>query len=217
MLAVIFDVDGVLVDSYRAHCESWHTVAREHGVAVSEARFAGLFGRTSREIIKELWGPEASDEQAAAIDARKEALYRAILEKSFPAMDGAVALIDRLVEARFLLAVGSSGPPENIEMALAGLGRTHCFAARVTGMDVRRGKPDPEVFLLAAERLGVEPARCAVIEDAPPGVAAAVAGGMTAVAVMGTASADQLRAAHLVVQSLRELTPERIARLIRSS
>ena len=216
MLAVIFDMDGVLVDSYRAHYESWRALAEEHGIALSEARFAELFGRTSREIIGELWGPGISEHQSAAMDARKEGFYRAILEKNFPAMEGAVELIDSLVAAGFVLAVGSSGPPENIELSLQKLGRAHCFSARVTGMDVAHGKPDPQVFLLAAERLGVAPSQCAVIEDAPAGIAAARAAGMTAIALTGTAPAAKLGTAHLVVDSLRELTPERITHLIRT-
>jgi beta-phosphoglucomutase len=216
LLAVIFDMDGVLVDSYRAHHESWRALAEEHGIGMSEARFAELFGRTSREIIGELWRPGMSEQRIAAMDARKEGFYRAILEENFPAMDGAVALIDSLVAAGFALAVGSSGPPENIELSLQKLGRAQCFGACVTGMDVARGKPDPEVFLLAAERLGVKPSQCAVIEDAPAGIAAARAAGMTAMALTGTALAAKLGTAHLVVDSLRELTPERIAALIRT-
>ena len=216
MLAVIFDMDGVLVDSYRAHYESWRALAEEHGIALSEARFAELFGRTSREIIGELCGPGISGQRSAAMDGRKEGFYRAALEKNFPAMDGAVELIDALVAAGFVLAVGSSGPPENIELSLQKLGRAHCFAARITGMDVAHGKPDPEVFLLAAKRLGVAPSQCAVIEDAPAGIAAARAAGMTALALTGTASAAQLGNAHLIVDSLRELNPERIAHLVRT-
>jgi beta-phosphoglucomutase len=216
LLAVIFDMDGVLVDSYRGHYESWHALAEEHGIALSEVRFAELFGRTSREIIAELWGLGMSEHQSAAMDARKEGFYRAILEKNFPAMEGAEALIDSLVAAGFVLAVGSSGPPENIELSMQKLGRAHCFSVRVTGMDVAHGKPDPQVFLLAAERLGVAPSQCVVIEDAPAGIAAARAAGMTAIALTGTAPAAKLGTAHLVVDSLRELTPERIAHLIRS-
>jgi beta-phosphoglucomutase len=213
-LAVIFDMDGVLVDSCAAHYESWRAAAAECGIAMSEAWFAELFGRTSREIIREICGAETSEDRIAALDARKEANYRAILQENFPAMDGAIELIDSLVAAGFALAVGSSGPPGNIELALQKLGRADCFSALVTGMDVAHGKPNPEVFLLAAGRLGVKPLQCAVIEDAPAGIAAALAGGMTAIALTGTAPTGKLANAHLVVNSLRELTPERIAGLI---
>jgi beta-phosphoglucomutase len=214
--AVIFDVDGVLVDSYAAHFASWRAVLREHGLDLSEADFAGTFGRTSREIIRQFWGDEVGDAAAREIDERKEALYRDIVSRDFPAMDGAVELIDALHGASFRLAVGSSGPPPNVELTLERLGRRAAFSAVVTGREVTRGKPDPQVFLLAAERLGVEPARCAVVEDAAPGIRAARAAGMAGVALVGTASEDVLREAGavLVVRSLRELSPDRIARSI---
>lgn len=213
-LAVIFDMDGVLVDSYRAHFESWLAMARECGFEFSEERFAATFGRTSRDIIAQLWGEALSDERIAAMDARKEALYREIVAADFPAMDGARELITSLRQAGFKLAVGSSGPPANVEVAVAGLGLGECFDATVTGEDVTAGKPDPQVFLLCAERLGVPPPRCAVIEDAPAGVQAARNAGMAAIAITGTATRERLAHADLVVDSLTELSPQIIGELI---
>jgi beta-phosphoglucomutase len=212
--AVIFDVDGVLVDSYDAHLRSWVLVAREHGRDLTEDEFAATFGQTSREIITRFWGAELDGAAREALDARKEAIYRDLIRADFPAMDGAVALIDALAAAGFLLAVGSSGPPENVELTLERLGRRERFHAMVTGRDVTRGKPDPQVFALAAERLGVAPDRCVVVEDAPVGIAAAHAAGMASVALVGTAAAESLVAANLVVRSLRELDPPRLAALI---
>jgi beta-phosphoglucomutase len=212
--AVIFDVDGVLVDSYHAHLESWVLMAREHGLHITEQEFASTFGQTSREIIARFWGPDLSAADRGALDARKEAIYRDLIRARFPAMDGAVELIDALGSAGFLLAVGSSGPPENIDLTLERLGRRASFQARVTGRDVTRGKPDPQVFAIAAERLGVAADRCVVIEDAPVGIAAARAAGMASVALVGTAPAPALAAADLVVTSLRELTPPAVASLV---
>ena len=214
--AVIFDVDGVLVDSWDAHFRSWRDVLREHGLDMSEDEFGRTFGRTSREIIRSFWGDEVDDATARAIDDRKEALYRDLVREAFPAMDGAVALIDALGAAGFVLGVGSSAPPENVALSLEGLDRREAFGAIVTGRDVTRGKPDPQVFQLAAERLGVAPRQCAVIEDAPAGVRAAAAAGMANVALLGTAPRETLleAGASLTVESLRALTPEVIARLI---
>ena len=214
--AVIFDVDGVLVDSWDAHFRSWRDVLREHGLDMSEDEFGRTFGRTSREIIRSFWGDEVDDATARAIDDRKEALYRDLVREAFPVMDGAVALIDALRAAGFVLGVGSSAPPENVVLSLEGLERREAFGAIVTGRDVTRGKPDPQVFQLAAERLGVAPGQCAVIEDAPAGVRAAAAAGMANVALLGTAPRETLleAGACLTVESLRALTPEVIARLI---
>ena len=210
--AVIFDVDGVLVDSYRAHFESWKVLTAEHGIPLTEEKFAETFGRTTRDIVHLWWlgGSSLGAPTVAAIDDRKEALFREILARDFPAMDGARELLASLTAAGLRLAVGSSGPPENVELVLGELGRS-LFDAAVTGSDVERGKPDPQVFLIAAERLGVAPEACVVIEDAVAGIEAARAAGMTSVALVSTGhSEEEFRAGRpdLVVGSLRELGPD---------
>jgi beta-phosphoglucomutase len=215
--AAIFDMDGVLIDSYQAHFESWRQVAAEYDRVYTEAQFAAGFGRTSREVIAEQWqGEPLSDKQIAEIDQRKEWLFREIISRDFPAMDGAVELIESLVHAEFRVAVGSSGPPENVQLAIDRLGIGPLLSATVTGHDVKRGKPDPQVFLTAAERSGVPPARCVVIEDAPVGIEAARRGGMRAIGLASTGrTVEQLGAADLVVQSLRELFPQRFEEVLR--
>src|SRR3954471_14397985 len=142
-LAVIFDMDGVLIDSYQAHFASWTKLYSELGVPYSEAEFSKDFGRTSRDILQRRFGDELSDERIRELDIRKEALFRDELRADFPIMPGAGELIDALAADGFLIAVGSSGPPENITLCLEHLGRTEKIRAAVTGADVTRGKPDP--------------------------------------------------------------------------
>src|SRR5574340_293256 len=199
--AILFDMDGVLVDTYHAHYRSWLVMAKAEGLSFSEAEFAPTFGRTSREIIATFWGRgRYSDEEVAALDQKKEAAFREIIRREFPAMPGVHRLLGELHDAGFALAVGSSGPPENVDLVLEKLGTRHLFGAVVTGMDVTRGKPDPQVFLIAAERLGVAPRWCAVIEDAAPGIAAAQAAGMASVGLTSTGrTRESLAAADLVV------------------
>lgn len=213
--AVVFDMDGVLVDSWRAHFESWRTVCRERGRELSEAEFAAGFGRTSREVLEGLFGPGAlSPQEIAELDRRKEALYRRMVEHELPVVDGAVELAHELARAGFALAVGSSGPPENVELVVERTGLRPLLGAIVTGADVARGKPDPEIFLTAARRLGIPARRCAVIEDAPVGIRAARAAGMLAIGFSGTGrpAAELAEAgADLVVGSLRELSADEIA------
>lgn len=208
-LAVIFDMDGVLVDSYQAHFQSWKALAAEEGLTISEADFASQFGRTSREIIAVYWGHGSyTDREIAELDDRKEAHFRRLLEADFPLMPGATDLLRSLDKAGFALAVGSSGPPANVELVLGRLGNGSLFRAVVTATDVSRGKPDPQVFLVAAERLGVPPQRCAVVEDAPPGVEAANAAGMASVGIASTGrTRESLARADLVVGALAELSP----------
>lgn len=211
--AIIFDVDGVLVDSYQAHFKSWREMLAEKGVSFTEEEFRSTFGRTSHDIIAALYGEDLTDDQIRTWDDRKEALYRDIIREEFPATDGAAELLDELAAAGFKLAVGSSGPPENIDLTLECLERAHLFSAVVTRVDVTRGKPDPQVFQIAGERLGSPPEACVVVEDAPAGIEAANRAQMASVALTGTATREQLRAALLTVDSLRELSPDRLREL----
>lgn len=215
-LAVIFDVDGVLIDSYAPHYASWREIAAGYGVDYTEAMFATGFGRTSREIVAAQWNrADLTAETIREIDDAKEAAYRRIVATDFPAMPGAHDLAAALHAAGFKVAVGSSGPPENVDLAIEKLGLARYLGAKVTGRDVTRGKPDPQVFLIAAEKLGVPPASCAVVEDAPAGVAAAKAAGM---ACVGFPSTGRTRAdvakADLIIASLSDLSPATFRELI---
>jgi beta-phosphoglucomutase len=214
MLGVIFDMDGVLIDSYQAHFVSWTRLYDELGMSYSEADFAADFGRTSRDILRRRFGEDLSLTDIRKLDERKEALFREELQDSLPTMEGAVELIDALAADGFQLAVGSSGPPENIALCLEKLRRGEKFAAVVTGADVSRGKPDPQVFELAASRLSVPADSCAVVEDAVHGVEAANCAGMLSIGLTGTVDRDRLASAALVVDSLGELSPNRIRDLI---
>jgi len=215
-LAVIFDMDGVLIDSYHAHFQSWLVVAREVGLPLGEADFASQFGRTNPESIAGYWGDGTfSQERIVALDDLKETSFRGTIEADFPAMPGAVELLHSLHDARFLLGLGSSGPPENVDLVLSRLKTRSLFGAVVTGGDVTRGKPDPQVFLMAAERLGVPPRQCVVIEDAPAGLRAAEAAGMASVGLASTGRTRQsLAEADLVIDSLAELSPSILREVI---
>jgi len=212
---VIFDMDGVLVDSYRAHYESWRRLAHAHGLEITEQQFADTFGMTTREIIRRLWPRAAGDGEIPRWDAEKEQYYRDILRLDFPEMDGAAELIQALHEAGFAMAIGSSGPAENVQVVMEQLSGAEHIAATVHAHEVSRGKPEPEVFLLAAGKIGVRPTRCAVLEDAVAGLQAARNARMGAVGLTGTAPREKLAAwADVVVDSLRELGPQQLAGLI---
>ena len=205
--AVIFDMDGVLIDSAEAHKESWRILGNDLGINVTDEMFASQFGRASRDIIRCLFGHDLSDETVTRYDRRKEETFRDIVRGRMPIMHGARELVRSLHEAGFALAVGSSGPPENVELCIEEMSLAHCFDAVVNGMDVTYGKPHPQTFLLAAERLGVRPDLCIVVEDAPAGVEAAIRAGMKSVALVGTHPASAFPTADLVVSSLGEITP----------
>jgi beta-phosphoglucomutase len=213
-LGVIFDVDGVLVDSLEAHYASWSILGDAVGKPHPRDLFARTFGMHNREIIPLWLGPGVPPEDVEELSTTKEALYRWVARRALRPLDGAASLVEDLASSGFLLAVGSSGPRENVELSLRVLGVRDRFSALSTGGDVREGKPDPEVFLKALERLGLPASRCAVVEDAPQGVEAGLRAGLRVIAVATTRDPEELRHAHLVVRSLRELSPERIRRLI---
>ncbi len=208
--AVIFDLDGVLIDSSDAHFESWRRLARDLGRTVTEEQFKSTFGRQNRDIIPMLFGESLSPERIEELGETKERYYREIVRDNVPALPGAADLVRACADAGLRCAVGSSGHPKNIDLALRALGIDSIIATVVSGHDVTKGKPDPQVFLLAAERLGIAPETCAVIEDAPAGIEAALAAGMTAVAVTTEHPRERLSHAHLVVEGVHDLSPDRI-------
>ena len=185
--AVIFDMDGVLVDTYHAHYRSWLRMAEPAGLAFTEAEFAPTFGRTSREVIGTFWvAGRFTAAEIAALDDQKEAAFREIIAVDFPAMPGVHGPLHSLRRAGFALGIGSSAPPANVDVVLEKLDVRGLFGAVVTGSDLTRGKADPQVFLLAAGRLGDSAGPLRSCPDAPPGVAAAKAAGMTAVGLAST-------------------------------
>lgn len=211
---VIFDMDGVLVDSAAAHFESWKRVAKEYGAGpISESQFKSTFGGRNSEIIA-AWFGITDPAQARAIGERKEIIYRDLIRDDVRPMPGARELIARLRGRGVSLAIGSSGPNENVAIVCQKMGLSEAFRAIITGSDVQRGKPDPEVFLLAASQMGIEPRHAIVIEDAPLGIEAARRAGMKCVGLTSSHPADVLDGADVIVSSLGEVDVDRLAMLI---
>ena len=222
MQAAIFDLDGTLVDTYEAHFASWRDVSGEIGHVLTEPEFARQFGRPNDPIIRELFefigSPPPDQDVIDALAEVKEADFREIISVEFPEMPGATTLLQSLHEAGWRLAGGTSAPQTNAELFREELGCGSLFETIVTGDDVKEGKPDPEVFLMAAERLGVVPNHCVVIEDAAAGIEAARRAGMASVGFCSRGRTRQeLAAADLVIDDLSELGPEVLEKLIYSA
>jgi beta-phosphoglucomutase len=217
-LAAIWDMDGTLVDTAELHFHAWEAVCREIGQPFSRADFEATFGRRNPEIIRYLFPDRYDEKRIAAIGERKEELYRAAARQGVAPLPGVVPLLEGLHRCGFRQAIGSSAPRENLDLILGLLGVAEWFAAVVSMEDTQRGKPDPQVFLVAAERLGVVPPRCVVLEDAVAGVQAARAGGMKCIAVrfVGHHGEDALRAAgaDLVVDSLERVSADTVRGLL---
>lgn len=215
-IGVIFDMDGVLVDSADAHLSSWKLMAEEHGLPVSDSQVADTFGRQNRDIIPLLFGPVTTERLQALAD-RKEAIYRELVHGEVPVVDGAGELVRALRARGARLAIGSSAPRANIDLVLEALSLAACFDAVISGDDVTRGKPDPEVFTKACDALKLPPARCIVIEDAPAGITAAVRAGAVGVAILIHHPRAAFDGATLAVPRLVDLAPDAIFDLLTTS
>ena len=204
-MGAVFDWDGVVIDSSRQHAESWERLAGEAGKTLPPGHFLRGFGMKNEVIISELgWSRDAGEIRRLSL--RKEELYREIVKESHPEpLPGVREFLERLAAGEIPCALGSSTHRLNITLSLERLGLGRFFRTLVTAEDVSRGKPDPEVFLLAAARLGVAPPRCVVFEDAPVGLAAARSAGMPCVAVSTTHPPAALADAALVVGRLDEI------------
>lgn len=210
---VLFDADGVLINSYRAHFESWRVMLLRYGYTMTEEQFASTFGQKNHVIFGQLY-PEIPESRYAALGEEKEAEYRTIVRADFPAMPGAANLLRALHAAGVPMAIGSSGPRENVQVVLDLLDGAEHIRATVNGSEVDHGKPEPDVFLQAAGKIGIPPERCIVFEDAPAGVAAGKNAGCAVVALTGTSDREGLSHADWVIDHLKEVTPDRLRELL---
>ena len=209
--AILWDLDGVIVQSGEYHYEAYRELFGELNVPFSrEQYFDELFGIRNWTIIRTVAG-ERPKEEIERLAERKEEKFRRIAKGKIEALPGAKETIKRAREAGLKQAIVSSTPGANIEMILGELELTEAFDTIVGEEDAEKGKPDPEGFLVAAERVGIEPKRCVVIEDAPAGIEGGKAAGMRCIGVSTTRKPERLTQADLVVASLED---ERVWELI---
>ena len=203
--AVIWDMDGVIADTAACHLQAWQRLWAEQGIEFTAEQFRRTFGQRTAEIIRGFLGPEVPAEEVCALGERKETYCRELLRQQVRALPGVRELLAALEPAGFRQALASSAPRKNVDLILEALDIGRYFSAVVSEADVTLGKPDPQIFLVAAERLGVEPRHCLVIEDAVAGVQAAKSAGMRCLAVTTTNPGAHLAAADRVVRSLTEV------------
>lgn len=210
--AVLWDMDGTLVDSGDLHFLAWREVMEAHGRALTRAEFDATFGQRNDAILRRLLDPAISDAAIARIGDEKEARYRGLVAAhGIRPLAGALDWLRRLAAAGWRQAIASSGPRANAETIIAALGLHGAFAAVAAAEDVTHGKPHPEVFLVAAARLDVAPPRCVVLEDAPPGIEAGRRAGMATIGVLST---HATLAADVVVTALTDLASNAFDQLI---
>jgi beta-phosphoglucomutase len=215
-MGVIFDLDGVLVDSGWAHKQSWYDLAEKEGLSMTDEFFFNTFGMQNYQIIPILIGRNASQDEVNRLSDWKEQRYREIIAKKLVPAEGAKELLGDLKSEGFLLAVGSSAPRANLELVLNCTDLWDYFNAYVTGQDVTKGKPAPDTFLKAAEKLSLDSGSCIVVEDAVQGVEAGKAAGMPVVAVTTTRNRVDLAGADIIIDSLAQIQARQFIELLRN-
>lgn len=214
--AAIFDLDGVLIDSARFHFEAWQALGEAIGRPVTPEFFCGTFGMTNASILTRLCGTEPAAPELARLAEQKERFYREQIRGRAEALPGSKELVRELKGHGWRIALGTSAPRANVTLILDELALSDYFDAVSCEGDYQHGKPAPDVFLTAAEKLAVAPARCIVFEDAVAGVEAAKAAGMLCVAVTTTRHREELKRADRIVDTLSELSSDSLAALWRS-
>jgi beta-phosphoglucomutase family hydrolase len=208
MKGVIFDWDGVVIDSSAEHERSWEILSEEISQSLPEGHFKRGFGKKNEVIIPDILGWAKNPTEIAKLAERKETIYRALVrQRGVQILPGAHELLASLRNEEIPRAIGSSTPRQNLEAIFAATGLGEFFDAVVCGDDVANGKPAPDVFLLAAQKLALAPADCLVIEDAHAGIEAARRAGIPVLAVATTNPLSDLAHADGAVESLNETGP----------
>ncbi|MGI6367972.1 MAG: HAD family hydrolase [Anaerolineae bacterium] len=212
-IGLIWDMDGVLIDSGRAHYLAWKALFDELKQPLTAEQVAQTLGMANLPILRMWLGEDRPTADLLALADRKEALFRSLVAEQVQILPGVLDWLARARERGYRQAVASSAPMANITAIIHGLGLGDAFDILISGARLPASKPDPAVFVQAGQGLGCAPSSCVVLEDSAVGVEAAVRAGMPCVAVTNTLPAAQLQAASIVVDSLEELPLDIFQRL----
>ncbi len=212
--AVLWDMDGTLIDSEEFHWISWREAMANEGIAITREQFLSSFGQRNDSILPQWLGAAATPERIARIADAKEELYRDLIRKhGIEPLPGVLKWVRQLHEQGWLQAIATAAPRANVEVIIEALGAANRFQGIVSAEDVRKGKPDPEVYLIAASRVGAPPDRCVVVEDAVAGVEGAHRAGMRSI---GVSHNGKHLPADVVAKSLDLLDPDTFEKLLQS-
>jgi HAD superfamily hydrolase (TIGR01509 family) len=213
--AGLWDMDGTLIDSEEFHWISWRNTMANEGIAITHEQFLSSFGQRNDSIIPRWLGALSTPERIERIANAKEELYRHLVRRDgISPLPGVASWLHRLHKQGWSQAIASAAPRANIETVLEALSATHFFQGIVSAEDVHTGKPDPEVYLMAAARVGTSPDRCIVVEDSVAGVEGARRAGMRSI---GVSHNGNHLTADVVVQSLDLLDSDAFEKLLQKA
>lgn len=205
--AVIFDMDGVIIDSNPYHKISLRQFCEKYGFHLSdEELIKKIYGRTNKEWIANLFG-NLSKEELSRYGEEKESLFREVFKNDIRALAGLPEFLENLKEKNIPIAIGTSAPRSNVDFVLEHTNLGEYFSVILDEADVEQGKPNPEIYLKVAARLGYEPSRCIVFEDSLSGVESARRAGAKVVGVATTHSMEELSHTDFIIRDFKDLDP----------
>jgi len=205
--AVIFDMDGVIIDSNPFHKISLRQFCEKYGYHLSDQELVNkIYGRTNKDWIANLFGA-LTKEELSRYGEEKEALFREIYKNDINALTGLPEFLERLTEKNIPIAIGTSAPRSNVDFVLSHTGLEKYFSVILDESNVEQGKPNPEIYLKVAAKLGFEPSRCIVFEDSLSGVESARRAGAKVVGVATTHLFEELNHTDFVIQDFADLDP----------
>lgn len=211
--AVIFDMDGVLVDNSSIHFEAFVIFCKRHGIEMTTDALKPYFGMGNDEIIPGLFGRKIETEELNKLAEEKEEIYRDIFAERIKPMAGLIDMLEALKAKGVKIAVGSSGNTPNVNFVISKCNIASYFDAIANGDMISNAKPDPEVFLLAAKMLDTKPEDCVVFEDSFAGIAAARSAGMSVVALTTTYTREEHKDYDLIIDDFTQVSAQQVLEL----
>ncbi len=203
--AVIFDMDGVIVDNYAFHQQAWSVFCANHGISWKDDFRSRIFGSTNKEHFRAFFGRELLDTEIDRYEIEKEQIYRELYRSHIKPVEGLEKFLEQVKEKLIPLALATSSPRVNVDFVLSQTGLRGYFPLILDATSVIHGKPDPEVYLKTAKMLHFETSLCIVIEDSIPGIKAAKAAGMRVIGISTSLKKDELTEADLIIEDFNEL------------
>lgn len=213
--ALIFDLDGVIADTAQFHEKAWFSFCKKHSIPISSEQFRNqLFGRSNRGTLRILLGKDLPENEFRQMVDEKESLFRELASKNLKPIHGLIDFLKAAKKNKIPMAVASSAPAVNIHFSLEKTNTAGFFLHLVSSDEITRSKPDPEIFLKAAQKLGFRPADCVVFEDSYAGIEAGLSAGMKVIAVATTHPANELPKDLLIIQDFTRISIDDLIILI---
>jgi len=191
-MVFIFDMDGVIVDNAEWHLDAFVEFGKRHGLNITKQEFSRYFGSTNHLIMNALFNNKLTEEEIVALADEKEIIYRDLYRPFIRPVNGLPAFLEYATNKGITIALASSAPSANVKFTLEATGLDRYFSMVTDSSMVKNGKPDPEIYLLSAARLGVKPTDCIVFEDSVAGIISAQKAGMRVIGVATTHKSDEL-------------------------